>query len=123
MKEILEPIIVNRQTYKHVVIIVKVHLSSTSPILHSTDTLAMFFLCRRRSYCVSACSLYTAIQRMTTGLHDHGFMVSTAYDCNGRHHRRICRWYVIVQYDERVKGVEAAGGRCASEEVCGVLND
>ena len=106
MKDIHESI-VNHQTYTHVVIIVKMHLFATILILHSTDTLAMYFVCRRRSYCVTACSLYTAIQRMTTGLHDHGCMVQNAYDSNGRHHRRIYSAYVIVQYDER----EGRGGR------------
>ena len=104
---------VNRHKYTHVATTVKMHLFVTSLILHSTDTLAMYFVCHRRSYCVSASSLYTAIQRMTTGLHDHGCMVPTAYDCNGRHHRRICSAYVIVQYDERVKGVAAARERLA----------
>ena len=78
MKDMHESI-VNRHTYTHVATTTQMHLFATSPILHSTDTLAMYFVCRRRSYCVSASSLHTAIQRMTTGLHDHECMVPTAY--------------------------------------------
>ena len=45
-----------------------------------------------------------AIQRMTSGLYEHGCMVPTAYDCNGHHHRQFYRPYVIVQCGERGKG-------------------